>query len=153
VRLEIRESGREEGATPSRAAEHLFWLGRYAERSENCARLLRAVLERVTDTDALPRRLRPIVLATCLDQGLMSADHPLDARALRELGPGIIEHALVNGLRDAGAHHSLAYNVQHTVRVAGAARDRLSSDNSRLLNRLVDQVTANPGSSIGLDEA
>ena len=25
-------------------AEHLFWLGRYAERSENCARLLRAVL-------------------------------------------------------------------------------------------------------------
>ena len=40
--------------TSSRAAEHLFWLGRYAERSENSARLLRAVLGR-----ADRRRRRP----------------------------------------------------------------------------------------------
>jgi uncharacterized circularly permuted ATP-grasp superfamily protein/uncharacterized alpha-E superfamily protein len=152
-RLAIRELGREDGATPSRAAEHLFWLGRYAERSENCARLLRAVLQRVTDTDVFPRRLRPVVLATCLDQGLMAPETPLDARALSDLGIGVIERALVDGLRDRHSHQSLAFNVQQTARVAGTTRDRLSSDNSRLLHRLQDQVTANAGVPIGLDEA
>ncbi len=33
---------------PSRAADHLFWLGRYAERSEHLARLLRSILVRLT---------------------------------------------------------------------------------------------------------
>src|SRR6202167_3331434 len=33
---------------PSRAADHLFWLGRYAERSEHLARVLRCVLIRLT---------------------------------------------------------------------------------------------------------
>jgi uncharacterized alpha-E superfamily protein len=153
-RVIVREGlGKEEGVTPSRAAEHLFWLGRYAERSENCARLLRAVLERVTDTDALPRRLRSVVLATCLDQGLLNAEDPYDARALAEPTSGAIERALVGGLLDAKAHQSLAFNVLQTVRVAGAARDRLSSDNSRLLNRLQQQMISTAGFGIGLDEA
>ncbi|HUK34315.1 MAG TPA: circularly permuted type 2 ATP-grasp protein, partial [Vicinamibacterales bacterium] len=38
----------------SRAAEHLFWLGRYAERAENGARLLRAVLSRLSDPSSAP---------------------------------------------------------------------------------------------------
>ncbi len=33
---------------PSRAADHLFWLGRYAERSEHLARVLRCILIRLT---------------------------------------------------------------------------------------------------------
>jgi uncharacterized circularly permuted ATP-grasp superfamily protein len=33
---------------PSRAADHLFWLGRYAERSEHLARMLRCILIRLT---------------------------------------------------------------------------------------------------------
>src|SRR5580692_948402 len=33
---------------PSRAADHLFWLGRYAERSEHLARVLRCILVRLT---------------------------------------------------------------------------------------------------------
>jgi len=32
---------------PSRAADHLFWLGRYAERCECIARLLRCLMTRV----------------------------------------------------------------------------------------------------------
>ncbi len=38
----------------SRAAEHLFWLGRYAERSENCARLLRSCSRGCPTATALP---------------------------------------------------------------------------------------------------
>src|SRR6202453_3709408 len=33
---------------PSRAADHIFWLGRYAERSEHLARMLRCILVRLT---------------------------------------------------------------------------------------------------------
>jgi uncharacterized alpha-E superfamily protein len=36
---------------PSRVAESLFWLGRYAERAEHAIRLLRSVVARLTDLD------------------------------------------------------------------------------------------------------
>ena len=38
----------EGSALPSRAADHLFWLGRYAERCEHLARVLRCILIRLT---------------------------------------------------------------------------------------------------------
>jgi uncharacterized circularly permuted ATP-grasp superfamily protein/uncharacterized alpha-E superfamily protein len=38
----------EGSALPSRAADHLFWLGRYAERCEHRARVLRCILIRLT---------------------------------------------------------------------------------------------------------
>ena len=39
---------------PSRAAEHLFWLGRYAERCEHLARVLRCILVRMTGESWAP---------------------------------------------------------------------------------------------------
>jgi uncharacterized alpha-E superfamily protein len=39
------------GALPSRAADNLFWLGRYAERCEGTLRLLRAYHLRLAETD------------------------------------------------------------------------------------------------------
>jgi uncharacterized circularly permuted ATP-grasp superfamily protein/uncharacterized alpha-E superfamily protein len=48
-RDEPLELNRGEGsAVPSRAADHLFWLGRYAERCEHLARVLRCILMRLT---------------------------------------------------------------------------------------------------------
>ena len=41
---------------PSRAADNLFWLGRYAERAEGTVRLLRGILVRLTENPAWPRR-------------------------------------------------------------------------------------------------
>ncbi len=52
----------EPGALPSRAADNLFWLGRYIERTESLARLARAYHARLeeagTDTAPLLRNLR-----------------------------------------------------------------------------------------------
>jgi uncharacterized circularly permuted ATP-grasp superfamily protein/uncharacterized alpha-E superfamily protein len=42
------------GDLPSRAADNLFWLGRYAERADGRARVLRAVLAREPDAPDLP---------------------------------------------------------------------------------------------------
>ena len=39
------------GALPSRTAANLFWLGRYVERAEATLRLVRALVNRVTDSD------------------------------------------------------------------------------------------------------
>src|SRR5438874_2079010 len=40
------------GALPSRAASNLFWLGRYVERPEATLRLVRALINRATETTA-----------------------------------------------------------------------------------------------------
>ena len=37
--------------SPSRAVENLFWMGRYTERMENIGRLLRAVGQRLAESD------------------------------------------------------------------------------------------------------
>jgi uncharacterized circularly permuted ATP-grasp superfamily protein/uncharacterized alpha-E superfamily protein len=39
------------GLLPSRAADNLFWVGRYVERAEATLRLVRAVMNRVAETD------------------------------------------------------------------------------------------------------
>src|ERR1700689_1352964 len=39
---------------PSRAADHIFWLGRYAERSEHLARVLRCILIRLNGESGAP---------------------------------------------------------------------------------------------------
>ena len=42
---------RASGVLPSRAAYNLFWVGRYVERAEATLRLVRALLNRMTETD------------------------------------------------------------------------------------------------------
>ncbi len=50
------------GSLPSRAAENLFWAGRYAERGEATARLLRSILINLRDPDD-QRNLEPLLRA------------------------------------------------------------------------------------------
>ena len=39
------------GALPSRAADNLFWVGRYVERAEATLRLVRALINRAAEAD------------------------------------------------------------------------------------------------------
>ncbi|MHA5864292.1 alpha-E domain-containing protein, partial [Pseudomonas aeruginosa] len=48
-RLGVRDLVREDPYLPSRVVENLFWYGRYAERCDDHARLLRVVLSRYVD--------------------------------------------------------------------------------------------------------
>ncbi len=62
--VELSRGGRD---LPSRVADNLFWLGRYAERTDGLARLLRVMLQRLIDTSGLaevpelPALLRVVV--------------------------------------------------------------------------------------------
>jgi uncharacterized alpha-E superfamily protein len=63
-------------ALPSRAADNLFWLGRYVERSEHLVRLLRAYHGRLAETDG-PETPLLLSIAGYLDSYGCEIDQPV----------------------------------------------------------------------------
>lgn len=51
-----------DGVISSRTAEHLFWLGRYLERSENTVRLLRIFIEKYTESAIYSDHIRTSIV-------------------------------------------------------------------------------------------
>ena len=139
-----------ERATPSRTADHLFWLGRYAERAENNARLIRAVLKRLPDARTRPVAFRSCLVHTCQSQGLIE-DVPARASDVTDRVLTALERSLVAGLSDPEIP-SLAFNVRQTWRVASAVRERLSSDNWRVLIRLDQTVSQRQASPLAFGD-
>ncbi|MGC4081881.1 MAG: circularly permuted type 2 ATP-grasp protein [Vicinamibacterales bacterium] len=142
-----------ERVTSSRAAESLFWLGRYAERSENAARLLRAVLSRLSDGGSTTASMRPAFIRVCERHELLLPPANGTRDDSREQSDAVLARELLNGVFDSENRHSLRFNVEQTVRVAGAVRDRLSTDNWRVLNRMVQRFMKWPEAGGHLDEA
>jgi uncharacterized circularly permuted ATP-grasp superfamily protein/uncharacterized alpha-E superfamily protein len=130
----------------SRAGENLFWLGRYAERAENGARLMRAILSRLHQGEALVTGWSHPVVATCKRHGLLREEFDDES-------PHDLERALIEGLFEARTLQSLAFNIGQTVRVAGTVRDRLSSDNWRVLSQLSRAFVHSPARRVGVAEA
>ena len=127
-RLRAEDIARSDRAVSSRSAEHLFWMGRYAERSENSARLLRAVLVRLPQGDpSVSAGSEPVVRA-CRRLELFPKDLDLAAISGQDF-----ERALIAGITQREDLRSLAFNVGQTLRVASTVRDRLSSDNPRFV--------------------
>ncbi len=118
---------------PSRAADNLFWLGRYAERSECIARLLRCLITRV-------RRANEAEL-DCLFRlhGCLSSKHSIlpkeGAAQARDL-----EDELISLISDSKRPDSLISNLAEVQRVGGNVRERLSADFSRLIGELVESA-------------
>jgi uncharacterized circularly permuted ATP-grasp superfamily protein/uncharacterized alpha-E superfamily protein len=127
---------RVDDSVSSRAAEHLFWLARYIERSDTTARLLRTALTRLSDP-ARSGMGNETFLRVCVMSGLLD-EHDVAVDA------AVVSRRLIDNLFDHESRQSLAFNIRHAVRVAGAIRDRLSGDNWRLLNQLFGFVAARP---------
>ena len=111
---------RTSGELPSRAADNLYWLGRYTERLEDSARLVRSSLTRIGRGAPLPRDVAELAaLSRCLLHAGMIEDEagPLAGRALTE--------ALLRSLRDGGR---IARQFARVARLTEAARDRLTGD-------------------------
>jgi uncharacterized circularly permuted ATP-grasp superfamily protein/uncharacterized alpha-E superfamily protein len=110
------------GDLPSRVADDLFWLGRYVERLEAAARLIRATLNRLTRGAPLPRELTEIqTLAACLSHAaLIEGEVPTVAASTTPLAD-----ALLASVRDNGA---VAKLFGHVARLIELVRDRLTGD-------------------------
>ncbi len=111
---------RTSGELPSRVADNLFWLGRYVERLENSARLVRSALQRVGRGSPLPRDTAEIqALSRCMVHvGLIDVDAgPLGGRILGE--------AVLASVRDGGL---IARQFARVGRLTESARDRLTDD-------------------------
>ncbi|MEH3107191.1 MAG: circularly permuted type 2 ATP-grasp protein [Sphingomonas fennica] len=129
---------RNPGTLPSRAADNLFWLGRYLERGEATLRLVRASLGGAIDADAgaalMPvtlERLGGLLLSTGASVAEEDEEDGEDAgdATLMDL-PALVRSAL-NGAGPASVASILA-----TARgIGGGIRDRLSADVWRLLDR------------------
>lgn len=127
------------GDLPSRAADHLFWLGRYAERSEHLARMLRCILIRLTrqagaveaegpDWDSLMK------LNECLESphARLAKDEKPDVHPdkLRDLEAEILSRIFEEQRSD-----SLTAILNRAGRSAAQVRDRFSSDLLRVVNQ------------------
>jgi uncharacterized circularly permuted ATP-grasp superfamily protein/uncharacterized alpha-E superfamily protein len=114
---------------PSRAAENLWWLGRYAERAEAITRLLRAVDDRRNEFQGSTNAagvasLRALLVAITQ----VTATYPgFVGRGAEEriAGPGAELLALVVDEERPGA---LAHAVRALLDCAYAVRDQLSND-------------------------
>lgn len=140
------------GSMSARAAENLFWLGRYAERAEGTIRLMRTVFDRrnefATGVDPAGR--------ACVE-GLLGALTRLTATYPGFVGPdgrgdvdllATPEHELRALLLDHARPGSLASDVQALLAAANAVRDQLSSDTWMVvanLERELDQLAAGSG--------
>ena len=76
----------ESGALPSRAADNLFWLGRYVERTEGLLRLTRAYNARLAMAGSDP--LRKVIAGTLASYGLDPAE-ALPLGLIRTLGNAV----------------------------------------------------------------
>lgn len=127
---------------PSRSIENLFWLGRYTERCENAARLLRAVLNRLTDENDAA------ALGVALVLGEQLALLP---RAGADGKPAPAKR-LMRGIFDADWGGSLVALGRRLAWSASHVRERLSSDHWHALNRLQDSLRQ-PANRLRIDHA
>jgi uncharacterized alpha-E superfamily protein len=123
---------RASGVLPSRAAYNLFWLGRYVERAEATLRLVRALINRITEAGAAAAPITARVRAILEAWSAGPNDIP-------QAKPGLIAQA---ALTRRDCEGSLPRLVAGARSAASVIRDRLSPDAWRALNDLVAAIDA-----------
>ncbi|HZF85641.1 MAG TPA: circularly permuted type 2 ATP-grasp protein [Burkholderiaceae bacterium] len=136
----------------SRAAENMFWLGRYTERAENTLRLARLSLDLLSGEDQSSRSLVGWLRDLCKRNALVPRELP-DVQHLAD-GPRaaqsrrVFERALIAELGDAQRGRSLGFNLRCLRDAAAAVRERLSQEHwnhivraeTEFLRRMADQA-------------
>ncbi len=148
-RIGVADVARSVVDIPSRVGENLFWMGRYAERCEGIARLLRAALVRFADGSADDEP----ALAS-----LAAAAERLELTTLPRSGESAPSGASLGSAQadflgasvDGRYPGGLVANVGRLHGCASHVRERISSDNWHLFNRLPQRL---PGRDASLSAA
>jgi uncharacterized circularly permuted ATP-grasp superfamily protein/uncharacterized alpha-E superfamily protein len=134
--VEVKRQGE---AAPSRAMDNLFWLGRYAERSESLMRILRAVAARFgEDAQAAGGLMRNLVIPFARESETAVPQSPLhnEAEFFGEF------QKLLYGRRHPYGLQRLLSRVEST---AWAVRDRLSLDTWRTIHAFTESESIPAG--------
>ena len=135
---------------PSRAADHVFWLGRYAERGEHLARMLRCILIRLTgqvgaaDGSEWESLLK---MHDCLESphARLSKDEPqTHPDPLRDF-----EQEILSRIFEEQRSDSLTETLNRAGRSAAQVRDRLPSDLLRVVSQFGSLTRRADGSAWG----
>jgi uncharacterized circularly permuted ATP-grasp superfamily protein/uncharacterized alpha-E superfamily protein len=129
----IQRSPRE---LPSRAADNLFWLGRYAERADWTLRVLRQSLGRLDDGTSDRTDLRAVARSL---ESILNRDRSPDDVIQSTEGPQVRvrAHELMTSAKRPFA---LPQTLTQVHRIAGVVRDRLSQEAWRTLSTFQSQA-------------
>ncbi|MEO6920219.1 MAG: circularly permuted type 2 ATP-grasp protein [Collimonas sp.] len=125
----------------SHAGENLFWMGRYAERCDNLAHLLRATLQRSTDLQGETRENFYQLCEICRGLGIALPD--LSAAGKPTIN--ILQQALIAAIVDPAVATSIAGNLRHLHHCGYQVREHLSLDNWHAINRMPGLVADSGG--------
>lgn len=140
----------------SRAAEHLFWVGRYAERADILVRTLRAVADRIADDErpGVQEELQPLLRIL----GWIGGVPPMVAWAGQADPLAAARQALENSF-DPSQPGGVPATVSHLLRTAAGLRKSLAPELDGILRQLQGIVATRPAlgsigeQSLRLDDA
>ncbi len=121
------------GNLPSRAADNLFWFGRYLERAEATLRVVRCLAARSVDPDA-PMRVGRQALDRLM--GVLVGWGAVDATTLKEGAAAASDQ----GLRDANRHGSALSLARSARTAASVIRERLTYKTWELIGQLESAI-------------
>jgi len=135
---------------PSRTGEHLFWLGRYMERSAYTTRLMRMTLLAYNEADEDIHVTEDLVLSTLL-KSLTHLTGTLPGFTTKKVlrKP---EAELLSLTTDVNRLGSLANSIQSFLSNGYAVRDRLGLDTWRILDSVTEELNQMKKPNITLTE-
>ncbi|HEX6736234.1 MAG TPA: circularly permuted type 2 ATP-grasp protein, partial [Azonexus sp.] len=126
----VRDLVRAGANLTSRVVENLFWFGRYSERFDDSARMLRVALSRLVEAGG--EKTPAVATALELAMQLRILPGPDEDTEVRQGS----EHALLEAIYDPEQPGSLAGTIRSLMWSATHIRERLSLDHWHSLNRL-----------------
>jgi uncharacterized circularly permuted ATP-grasp superfamily protein/uncharacterized alpha-E superfamily protein len=136
---QLVSAGPSSAELPSRVADNLYWLGRYAERLEATLRLLRCVLVRMVDESGAEGSPELTALVRVLIRQDMLPRRFRDRVPLKEL-----EHEILLLIYKQDRPGSARQILSRVRGLASVVRDRFSSDTWSILNKLNIDSRARP---------
>jgi uncharacterized circularly permuted ATP-grasp superfamily protein/uncharacterized alpha-E superfamily protein len=137
-RIGVKDLVRGGPFSPSRAVENLFWLGRYSERIEDIARLLRTTILRLVESDPTRASELDALVALCRQADLFQQPDPQPGATSPSDAPPdpSDESLLLAAVRDTRMPNGLPANIGRLHFCASQLRERVSLDNWHAVQRL-----------------
>lgn len=129
---------------PSRVADDLFWFGQSLDRADFLSRLLRAVIERLTDESSTDSPELPSLVRSLVHEGQIEASYAIDSFSDRL--PSLTD-ALPRMVADGDESRGLTAAISELLRLASLERLWMSPDTYRKVRETAEryQSAAVPG--------